>query len=192
MMITLAVVGLFAGGSLAFIYQWAEPQIAAHQERALTQAIFNVLPGTKDYRFLEEDHPGIYRCEDTSGNLVGYAVVGEGGGYQDKIRVMVGVKPDLETLGGIEILYTKETPGLGGKIATDDVLQPSGKTFTQQFRQLIVSPPIEYVKNRKPRAPNQIQAITGATLSSRAVVQIVNQAIASLGTALGEEGGGEE
>ena len=189
MIITLAVVGLFAGGSLAFIYQWAQPQIAAYQKKTLTQAIFNVLPGTKNYRLLKKNHLEVYRCEDTSGNLLGYARVGEGGGYQDKIRVMVGVKPDLETLGGIEILYTKETPGLGGKIATQDVLQPSGKTFAQQFRGLEISPPIEYLKNKKPKEPNQIQAITGATISSRSVVKIVNKVVASLRIALGEKVG---
>ena len=189
MIITLAVVGLLAGGSLAFIYQWAQPQIAAYQKKTLTQAIFNVLPGTKNYRLLEKNNLKIYRCEDTSGNLLGYALVGEGGGYQDKIRVMVGVKPDLETLGGIEVLYSKETPGLGGKIATQDILQPSGKNFAQQFQGLKVSPPIEYVKNKKPKAPNQIQAITGATISSRSVVKIVNKVIASLRIALGEKVG---
>ncbi len=192
MITVLAAVSLFAGGTLAYIYRWAQPQIEAHERELLRQAIFNVLPETKSYEFSEKDGVGIYECEDTSGNLVGYAFVAEGGGYQDKIRIMVGLKTDLETLGGIEILYSKETPGLGGKIATEDILQPVGKTFAEQFKGLLVLPPIEYVTGKKPDAPNEIQAITGATISSRSVVKIINEMVAEVTGILKEEGEGEK
>ena len=188
MITVLAVVGLFAGGTLAFIYRWAKPQIEAHERELLRQAIFSVLPETKSYEFSEKDGVGIYRCEDDSGILVGYAFVAEGGGYQDKIKMMVGLRPDFKTLGGIEILYSRETPGLGGKIDSEDILQPAGKTFREQFRELEVLPPIEYVKGKKPTSPNQIQAITGATISSRSVVQIINETVAKVTGILKEEG----
>lgn len=187
MIATLVVVSLFAGGTLAFIYRWAKPQIEAHERELLRQAIFNVLPETKSYKFSEKDGVGIYQCEDASGNLVGYAFVAEGGGYQDKIRIMVGLKTDLETLGGIEILYSRETPGLGGKIASEDVLQPVGTTFAEQFKGLLVLPPIEYVKGEKPTSPNEIQAITGATISSRSVVKIINEMVAKITGILREQ-----
>jgi len=187
MIATLVVVSLFAGGTLAFIYRWARPKIEAHEKELLGQAIFNVLPGTKEYEFSEKNGVVIYQCEDASGNLVGYAFVAEGGGYQDKIKIMVGLKTDLETLGGIEILYSRETPGLGGKIATEDVLQPVAETFTEQFRELQVSLPIEYVKGKKPEAPNEIQAITGATISSRSVVKIINEMVAKITGILKEQ-----
>lgn len=192
MITVLAVVSLFAGGTLAFIYRWAKPQIEAHEIELLRQAIFNVLPETKRYEVSEKDGVQIYECEDTSGNLVGYAFVAEGGGYQDKIRIMVGLKTDLETLGGIEILYSRETPGLGGKIASEDALQPVGKTFAEQFKGLLVLPPIEYVKGKKPTSPNEIQAITGATISSRSVVKIINEMVAEVTEILKEEGEGEK
>jgi len=188
MITVLVVVGLFAGGTLSFVYRWAKPQIEAHERELTRQAIFNVLPETESYEFSERDGVGIYQCEDTSGNLVGYAFVAEGGGYQDKIKMMVGLRPDLKTLGGIEILYSMETPGLGGKIDSEDILQPVGETFTEQFRELQVSPPIEYVKGKKPTSPNQIQAITGATISSRSVVKIINETVAKVTEILKEEG----
>jgi len=187
MITVLAVVGLFAGGSLAFVYRWARPQIEAHERELLRQAIFSVLPETKSYEFSEKDGVEIYQCEDSSGNLVGYAFVAEGGGYQDKIKMMVGLRPDFKTLGGIEVLYSRETPGLGGKIDSEDILQPAGKTFTKQFRELEVSPPIEYVKGKKPTSPNQIQAITGATISSRSVVEIINETVARVREIVEEE-----
>ena len=188
MITVLVVVGLFAGGTLAFIYRWAKPQIEAHERELLRQAIFNVLPETESYDFSEKDGVGIYQCEDTSGNLVGYAFVAEGGGYQDKIKMMVGLRPDLRTLGGLEILYSRETPGLGGKIDSEDILQPAGKTFTQQFKELQVSVPIEYVKGKKPTSPNQIQAITGATISSRSVIEIINETVTKVRGILKEQG----
>ena len=188
MITVLVVVGLFAGGTLALIYRWAKPQIEAHERELLRQAIFNVLPETESYDFSEKDGVGIYQCEDTSGNLVGYAFVAEGGGYQDKIKMMVGLRPDLGTLGGLEILYSRETPGLGGKIDSEDILQPAGKTFTQQFKELQVSVPIEYVKGKKPTSPNQIQAITGATISSRSVVEIINETVTKVRGILKEQG----
>ena len=105
----------------------------------------------------------------------------------DKIRIMIGLRTDLKTLGGIQILYSRETPGLGGKIDTEEVLHPVGKTFAGQFTQLEASPPIEYVKGKKPEAPNEIQAITGATISSRSVVKIINEMVAKVTGILKEQ-----
>ena len=63
-----------------------------------------------------------------------------------------------------------ETPGLGNRIA-----EPK---FEDQFKGLEITPRVEYIKNRKPEKPNQIQAITGATISSDAVVKNINNAVA--------------
>ena len=191
MIVVLAVVSIFAGGTLAFVYKWAKPQIERHERELLRQAIFNVIPGTESYLVSGEKDITIYRCKDSSGELLGYAFVAEGGGYQDKIRIMVGLKNDLRTLGGIQILYSRETPGLGGKIDTQDVLQPVGKTFTGQFENLKVSPPIQYVKGKKPDASNEIQSITGATISSRSVVEIINDTVDVVASIL-KNGSGED
>lgn len=62
-----------------------------------------------------------------------------------------------------------ETPGLGAEIAS--------KEFRSQFANLPAEIPIEYILNKLPEKPNQIQAITGATISTRAVVNIINNTI---------------
>jgi len=70
-------------------------------------------------------------------------------------------------------LSQKETPGLGTKIVED----PSNENpawFTEQFKNVKVEPEIIYVKNSKPSKDNEIQAITGATISSKSVVNILN------------------
>ncbi|MBI5286392.1 MAG: FMN-binding protein, partial [Deltaproteobacteria bacterium] len=49
--------------------------------------------------------------------------------------------------------------------------------FKDQFKGLAIEPMVEYVKNRKPDKPNQIQAITGATITTKAVVNGLNEGI---------------
>ena len=60
-------------------------------------------------------------------------------------------------------------PGLGAEIA--------GAKFQEQFKSLATEPPIEYVKGKPTNKPNQIEAITGATISSKAVVNIINKTV---------------
>ena len=90
----------------------------------------------------------------------------------DTIKMLAGVQPDMNTLVGIEILESQETPGLGQEIASEK--------FKSQFNGLRTTPDITYVKNQKPSEPNEIEAITGATISSRAVVTILNGKINEL------------
>ena len=65
------------------------------------------------------------------------------------------------------VLESRETPGLGDKIYKD-------AKFVAEFRTLVVEPVIELIKGHGDKA-NQVDAITGATISSRAVVKILNQ-----------------
>ncbi|GAI36988.1 unnamed protein product, partial [marine sediment metagenome] len=111
----------------------------------------------------------IYKGFDSSGRLIGYAFTGNGPGYQGTIEVMIGVDSELEKTTGIEVLESVETPGLGAKI--------TGKLFRDKFRGLVIRPLIELVKGKPPEEPNQIQAITGATISSQAVIDILNKTI---------------
>ncbi|MDD5429770.1 MAG: FMN-binding protein, partial [Candidatus Omnitrophica bacterium] len=92
----------------------------------------------------------------------------EGQGYQGTIKILTGLDTSLENLLGIEILESVETPGLGQRINDED--------FRKQFINLKVSSHIECVKSDT-SDENQIKAITGATVSSRAVVNILNEEI---------------
>ena len=143
--------------------------IAGNQEKETREAIFKVFSGAHSYEKIRMDNEEIFLVKDESGSNLGYAFIAEGDGYQGKIRLMAGIKNDLVTLSGIEILESQETPGLGQEI--------SGEDFKKQFADLMNSSSISYVKNKKPEKPNEIQAITGATISSRAVVAILNDKI---------------
>ena len=82
---------------------------------------------------------------------------------------MVGLSLDYLKLKGIKVLEQNETPGLGNRIK-----EPA---FEGQFKGLEIKPKVEYIKYRKPEKPNQITAITGATISSDAVVKNINNAV---------------
>ena len=169
MIIVLTVIGLVSGGILAVVYNWALPKIELNLIRETDAAIFKVLPETKSYKKIAKDDLTYFECFDKKGGRVGTAILCKGNGYQGEIKLMIGVNTDLSKFTGMTILEQVETPGLGAKIAE--------KKFENQFKELATKPPIEYVKAKAPEKPNEIQAITGATISSRAVVNIINKTV---------------
>ena len=103
-----------------------------------------------------------------NGAPVGWVIKSEGQGYADKIELLVGVNPDLSAITGLFILNQKETPGLGNKIIEEG--------WRNQFLQKKTDKRLAVVKTGA-RAGNEIDAITGATISSRAVCTIINSAL---------------
>ncbi len=169
MLLVLTSVGVISGGALSGVYKAAFPRIERHRLEELKRAIFVVLPDAKNYKTLEKNELKVYQGIDETGNPVGIAFEAKGNGFQGKISMMVGIDNQFEKLTGMLVLDQIETPGLGAKIAKDK--------FQSQFKGLSISPEITYVKNKKPEKPNEIQAITAATISSKAVVKILNRQI---------------
>jgi electron transport complex protein RnfG len=169
MIIVLTIVCLFSGLSLVYMNQYTEPLVEKNKEEETKEAIFTVLSDVESIEEIEKDDMVVYKGFDKEDKLVGYAFVAEGSGYQGVIKIMVGIDSELEKLTGIDILESVETPGLGAKIMEDD--------FKKQFQGIKVSPEIKYVKGKEPEEDNEIQAITGATVSSRSVVNILNTGI---------------
>ena len=106
-----------------------------------------------------------------NGKPAGWVVQAAGQGYADRIELLLGLSPDAATLTGLFVLDQKETPGLGNKIAT--------ASWRGQFTGKATAVPLTVVRSGADPA-RQIDAITGATISSRSVVAIVNQAVADL------------
>ena len=166
----LTIVGVLSGIILVFIYTHTASKIHQNVNFARKTAIENLFPGTARVRKTKVED--VSEVTDEKGRMVGYAFIAEGNGYQGPIQMMVGMSADMKTLVGVEVLESQETPGLGAEIA--------GKRFRGQFDGLSITHPIEYVKNEKPQRKYQIEAITGATISSRAVVNILNKRIAEI------------
>jgi len=173
MIVTLTVLGVLAGVILAVAFKMADPLIQINKEKELKAAIFTVLPAARDYRTmtknLKDEVVTVYVGLDGNGSPIGVAFKADGNGFQGNVGIMVGLGLDYTKLKGIQILDQVETPGLGNRILE--------KWFKEQFKGVVIHPKIEYIKYRKPEKPNQIQAITGATISSNAVVTNINNAV---------------
>lgn len=169
MLLVLTGISIIAGGLLAMVNNWADPLIAANQKAATEAAIFRVQPDGNSYEKINNAGFEVYRVKNKNNDEIGFAMVYSGNGFQGKIRLIAGLTNDLEKITYMEILDQVETPGLGTKVTETP--------FTDQFKQLQTSPNITYVKSVEPDDPNEIQAITGATISSKAVVAIINDGI---------------
>jgi electron transport complex protein RnfG len=187
MLLVLTATAIIIGGVLAGAYQKFYPRIEANRIAEEKRAIFAVLEGAQSYEIIEREIDGkkgkeivkIFKGLNASGGHVGYAFIAEGPGFQANIKMMVGLNFEFKKLLGMKVLDQLETPGLGNKIVEDK--------FTDQFRGLAFTPKIEYLKNRKPDKDNQIQAITGATISSVAVVKAINKRVEIIMDLLTEE-----
>ncbi len=186
MITVLTVTAVIVAGALAGFYGLVHSRIEANRLAEERRAIFAVLKGAERYETIEREVEGlkkplrIFKGLDADGNTVGYAFVAVGPGFSALIKIMVGLDPDKKHLTGMKVVEQIETPGLGTKITEEK--------FEGQFRGLAIEPEIEYVKNRPPDKENQIQAITGATISSRAVVEAINRDIKVVLRVLEEEG----
>lgn len=178
---TLTIAGFFSGLSIVIAYRTTLPRIQANQRAALERAVFEVLPGTVRLERLTWNgtalaagaagqgalDESIFAGYSAENKLVGYAVPGSGAGFQDTIKLIYGLDPTAVRVLGMTVLESRETPGLGDKIYKDP-------KFAGEFRDLVVAPLIELIKGHG-EAANQVDAITGATISSRAVVKILNR-----------------
>lgn len=183
LVLTLSTAGLLSGLAIVSAYRLTLPRIRANQAAALEAAVFAVVPGSARIQRLVwregalvgaagdgeagGGEESIYGGYDDAGAFVGYAIPGAGAGFQDTIKLLFGFDPERRRIVGMEILESRETPGLGDRIFKDP-------EFVAEFRDLAVEPPIELVKGEGAEA-HQVDAITGATISATAVVRIVRE-----------------
>jgi electron transport complex protein RnfG len=194
LVLTLAIAGLLSGMAIIGIYETTLPTITENKARELREAVFKVLPGVSQMQALayrdgelividapDKDEPVIYGGYDDQAEFIGYAMPAAGPGFQDTIAILYGYKPAEKLVVGMEVLESRETPGLGDKIYKDAV-------WVSGFSALSVEPEIVAVKKGTKSNPNEIDAITGATISSKAVVRIINEAHAQWSAQLAAPG----
>jgi len=176
MVMVLGIIGAIVALALANVYKITDPLIQKNRKQTIKEAIKEVLPEAKTYKHKTVKEIDVYIGLDDTGKKVGYAFKSEGPGYQGTISVMAGANKELTKLTGIYVMEQIETPGLGARISEDD--------FQKSFRKLNIEDIIEYVKNKEPSKDNEIKSITGATISSRSVVDNLNKTIDVLRKAL--------
>ncbi len=178
MVLVLGVIGLFSGASLGAMHLWTHARIAENEKAELESKVQYLFPDCDISSRELTKQIVLYEAIRTDGQRAGYAFEARGMGYQGDIRLIVGVKPDLKEMVGLSVMPTNETPGLGKRIEEEK--------FRRRFVELDVSGTVELVKGER-QAKNQISAITGATVSSRAVVNILNKQMAEMRQLLSEE-----
>jgi len=185
---TLGVAGALAGSVLVVVYGVTLPTIEANKQRELEAAISVVLKSPQRYETLyvvngslttkvpdgtdPKKLERVYLGYGTSDQPLGFALVAGEPGFQDIVRLIFGYDPGTKQVLGMAVLESKETPGLGDKIEKDE-------TFARQFDG--VRAPLVAVKKGKRSKPGEVETITGATISSKAVIRIINGALERLG-----------
>ena len=151
---------------LAVTYKVTKPKIEEQQRLAEREALKVVMPDADS--FSEKSARGIEYYEATrNGKLIGYCVKAVGNGYSGFIKMIVGIDPQ-GTIQGLEVLEQQETPGLGAKVK--EVRQGEKEPwFLRQFAGKQAAS-LELRKN--------IDALTGATITSNAVVEAVKNTVA--------------
>ena len=181
---TLGIGGAAAGLLVVAVYRATLPTIEKYAAAKEAGAVREVLkaPARWDTLYLQkgvltktptggEDRKGLpkaYLGFDAAGKRLGAAVTAQEPGFQEEVLLMIGFEPPNGTLIGFKVLEQKETPGLGDKIERDT-------SFVSQLTGRI--PPLKGVKKVDASNLSQVQTITGATISSRAVIRIINHAV---------------
>jgi len=193
---TLAGIAMLSGFLVVLTYQLTRPYIEENQRRAIEAAVFQVIPGAvtrKDFVVTDTglvpaspESPArgitLYAGYDAKGDLKGVAAQAAAQGYADLIHLLYGYDPGCECIRGIKVLKLAETPGLGDRILSDP-------DFLANFQALearlagdgrSLANEIRTVKHGSKHHPWEIDAISGATISSKAVGRGLNQSAQAL------------
>lgn len=181
---TLCAITFIAAALLGGVNELTEDRIASAREEKRQSAMRALIPEAESFETFD-GHDDIFMGLDADGRAVGFCLNTTSSGYGGDIEMMVGINDELK-LAGIEILSNSETPGLGANCTKPD--------FKEQFAGLTV--PVTVVKGGGANGENEVNAITGATITSRAVVKGVDDACEYLNQVLTEyiqsQGGAEQ
>lgn len=183
---TLAIAGALAGLLIVLVNQHTKPIIDKYKAEQLQLAVYEVLPGVERYSTFylvdavlsltlpeaakESEYKRVYVGYDNSDKILGVAVSRGESGFQDVVQIIFGFDPATGILTGMKVLDSKETPGLGDKIFKD-------QAFVGQFFAGPETPLVGVKIGAGKGNPNEIDTITGATISSKVVIDIINHGL---------------
>ena len=173
MFIALFVICVVSGSILGLVYNATKDPIAAAETAKKTEAIKNVLPEFNELKetmvksAMEDAEIPFYLAYDANNNFIGAAVeTFTNKGFSGNISLMVGILAN-GTINNISVLQHAETPGLGSKM--------SESSFKDQFNNKNTT---SFNFNVK-KDGGDVDAITAATISSRAFCDAVNRALST-------------
>lgn len=163
------------GVALAGVQSALSPKIDANKLRDTIGQIPSLVPGAVSGKAEIVGDQTVYRALDAQGQPVGWVIPARGQGFADVIELLIGTDNDVKQITGLYVLKQLETPGLGDNI--------TGEEFRGRFKNKGITRPLSVTKSA-PKSEEEIQGVTGATISSVSVVGIVNGAVAQLRAAL--------
>ena len=187
----LIVSSFFFGLLIAVTSAGLSPRIRQNEINKRNRLTAILLPEAKDFiplakpveiqgRGGKKESVQVYKAVSESGQVVGWSFEAVGPGFQDKIKLVVALDGDLEKIAGYDVLSSNETPGFGDRIKNN--------YYRDQFK----GAPAEELKLVTVGNPNKIDseivAISGATISSEAVVDIMNNYVTQIKEQLQKKG----
>jgi len=193
---TLGILSTICGVLIVSAYQGTLEPVNANKKLALERAVFKVIPGAASVKEFVAGPSGIqpaaatvpegavkfYVAYDQAGGLKGIAAEGAAKGYGDTVRVLYAYDPAKQVITGLGVVSMRETPGIGDKILTD-------AAFLNNFVALDVklaadmkslAHAVKVMKHGSKQNPWEIDAISGATVTSKAVGKGINQSAQKL------------
>jgi electron transport complex protein RnfG len=181
----LGVAATICGLIIVTAYEGTLDAVARNKQIATERAVFKVIPGAKTIREFVATTGGIqpagpneagngvkfYAAYDQSGALKGVAAEGSAKGYADEVRVLYAYDPKRQIITGIGVVSMHETPGIGDKILTDPDFQKNFEALDVHLTDDMkaVANAIKVVKHGTKQHPWEIDAISGSTVTSKAV-----------------------
>ncbi len=184
----LGTVSMVCGVLIVVSNLTTHARIRQNQEIIMRESVAHLLPGlTKQVIYGVEDSgdlkilPGVegenvkrlFAGYDGSGKFLGVVIEANERGYADFISAMYAYQPDKKIVSGFQVVDMRETPGLGSRIGSDE-------KFAENFTALDATHPIHTVKHGTKQNPWEIDAISGATISSRAVGRMLQKSVADM------------
>jgi electron transport complex protein RnfG len=198
---TLGLVSAICGLVIVGSYQGTFEAVAANKRVALERAVFKVIPAAKtiaEFNALpggsvekvgagDTANPAsgavkFYAAYDGSGQLAGIAAEGGAKGYADTVRIMYGYSPTCQCVVGLGVVSMRETPGIGDKILTDKAFLANFVDLDVKLKQDLsaLANEVKAVKHGTKTHLWQVDAIAGATITSRAVGKAINDSAQAL------------
>jgi len=175
MIVFVLALGSILTAALVAVNYLTTPVIEKNEEIATKSSILKALSISFEPDQVEETFANKVKQRQRNGTTYYVAEDGNiafpysGSGLWGPIEGIVAIQPNFQTLEGVTISRQEETPGLGSRITEPQYLaQFEGKRFTEGLK---------LVQPGRSSADNQIDSITGATMTSEAFVKILNENI---------------
>jgi electron transport complex protein RnfG len=177
----LLIVASFCFGLLIAVTSAAlSPRIRQNEINKRNRLVSALLPEAKDFILMDEQleikslrgktgNVEIYKAVSDANECVGWSFETVGSGFADKIKLVVALDKNAEKIAGFDVLSSNETPGFGDQIKYD--------LFRDQFKGAPAGELKLVTIGQRDEIDSEIVSISGATISSEAVIEIVRNSV---------------